>query len=189
VARALAVEPPARVGLHPALGADARLGDTRPATLLVGPGLLEVDDAILLTFRLGRALFLLSAGRLVGSTRREDELRSYLLAIRSGSVDAGDPDDVKGIKRRVAALHPDRQDVIADLAQALAADVADFASWQRALGAQATRAGLLLCADLLAAGGVVGAEEGSEALEQLISFALSAEHLELRERLGLATAL
>jgi tetratricopeptide (TPR) repeat protein len=189
VARALAVEPPARVGLHPALGADARLGDTRPATLLVGPGLLEVDDAILLTFRLGRALYLLSGGRLVGSTRREDELRSYVLAIRSGSVDAGDPDDVKGIKRRVAALHPDRQDVIADLAQALAADVADFASWQRALGAQATRAGLLLCADLLAAGGVVGAEEGSEALEQLISFALSAEHLELRERLGLATAL
>lgn len=189
VARSFGVEAPSRVGLHPVLASDARLAHTGPPMLFVGPGLLEVDDAVAMTFRLGRALFLAPGGRLVGSTRREDELRSYLHALRSGSVDPADPEEIKAIKRRVAALHPDRQDVIAELVRPLDAASTDLVGWQRALAAQATRAGLVLCADLVAAGGAVAAEEGPEALEQLIEFALSVEHLELRERLDLAPAL
>jgi hypothetical protein len=63
----------------------------------------------------------------------------------------------------------------------------DISRWARALTRTGTRIGLLLSGDLLRVGRAVDSDEGAAALDDLLSFALSPEHLDLRAELGIAT--
>jgi hypothetical protein len=44
---------------------------------------------------------------------------------------------------------------------------------------------LLVCGDMLRVGRAIAEEEGPDALDELLLFALSPEHLELRQDLGI----
>ena len=64
----------------------------------------------------------------------------------------------------------------------------DISKWARSLNRSGTRIGLLLSADLLRVGRAVDSDEGAAALDDIIAFALSPEHLELRDDLGVSAA-
>jgi hypothetical protein len=61
----------------------------------------------------------------------------------------------------------------------------DLSGWVRAVGRTADRTALLLSGDLVRVGNAVAAEDGTPALEDLLAFAVSPEHLDLRDELGL----
>lgn len=183
----LGVPEPAAVYRHPGLDADARLADMRPYALLTGPGLLESDDSVELGFRLGRALAFGTPARITGSSRAGRQLRPYLLAALAWARGSSTADpEAKTVLERIAASDPRIRQRLAEAGMRLihSRQHVNLSAWSRALNRTAGRTGLLLSADLLRVGRAVAEEGGPEALEELLSFALSLDHLDLREELG-----
>jgi tetratricopeptide (TPR) repeat protein len=192
VSDTLRMKEPSRILLVPKLENDARIADARPQALLVGPELLKNPDAIELIFRLGRTLALYSSGRVAAVARTGRHLRPAFLAavtLARGANASPEP-DVDDLMKRIMATSTVHKLKIMDTAGRLlrARRSMDISRWSRALVRTGTRIGLLLSGDLLRVGRAVDAEEGAAALDDLISFALSAEHLELRDQLGLSSA-
>ena len=172
----------------PVLGGDARMADLRPRTLLCGETLLASEDTVELGFRLGRAAALSSPGRLAGSARSGGQMRPYFVAALA-LVNAAGP--VKGAlateaSRTITALSPEGRGRILEAAQTIKRkyDNLNLSVWGRGLSRMATRLALLICGDLLRIGRAVAEEEGPGALDDLLAFALSIEHLDLRQELG-----
>ncbi len=172
----------------PVLGNDARMADLRPPTLLCGETLLGTDDTVELGFRLGRAAGLCSPGRLAGSARSGGQMRPYFVAALA-LVNAAGP--VQGqaavdASRAITALGAEARSRILAAAQTIKKkyDNLNLSVWGRGLSRVATRLALLVCGDLLRVGRAVAEEEGQAALDDLLAFALSLEHLDLRQELG-----
>jgi hypothetical protein len=171
---------------------EARLADARPSVLLVGPELLNSSDMIELVFRLARALSLSSSGRVAAVARTGRHLRpAFLAAVTLARGSNASPEaDIDDLMKRIMATSTVHKLKIMDSAGRLLRGrrSMDISKWARSLTRTGTRIGLLLSADLLRVGRAVDADEGAAALDDLVAFALSPEHLELREELGVSSA-
>jgi tetratricopeptide (TPR) repeat protein/CheY-like chemotaxis protein len=188
----LGLKEPGKILAQPRLENEARIADARPPVLLVGTQLLETPDTVELAFRLGRALALGSAGRVAAVARTGRHLRpAFLAAVTLARGASASPEaDVDDLMKRIINCSTVHKLKIMDTAGRLLRGrrSMDVSRWARSLVRTATRIGLLLSADLLRVGRAVDAEEGTAALDDLLAFALSPEHVELREELGTATS-
>jgi CheY-like chemotaxis protein len=192
VSEMLVMKEPGRVFNVAKLENEARLADARPSMLLVGPELLTSTDLVELVFRLGRALSLNSSGRVATVARTGRHLRpAFLAAVTLARGSNASPEaDVDELMKRIMASSTVHKLKIMDSAGRLQRGrrSMDISRWSRALTRTGTRISLLLSADLLRVGRAVEADEGAAALDDLLAFALSPEHLELRDELGVSTA-
>jgi two-component system chemotaxis response regulator CheY len=170
----------------------ARVVDLRPCTLLVSPALAATSDTVELGFRLGRALASSKPGRAAAVAKTGRQLRPYfvaLLALARGAKTV--PDSQANEALQLIAEAPAGFKMVAvEVGTRLqrGRKAVDLSGWTRGLARTADRIGLLLSGDLLRAGHTVAEEGGPAALEDLLAFALSPEHLDLREELGLNSA-
>jgi hypothetical protein len=176
----------------PVLGGDARMADLRPPALLCGQLLLASGDTVELGFRLGRAMALGAPGRRAGSARSGGQMRPYFIAALALANAAG---PVKGAAAQeaasaIAALDAAAQSRIFEAVQAIKQkyDNLNLSVWGRGLARVATRTSLLISGDVLRVGRAVVEEEGPAALDDLLTFALSLDYLDLRQDLGLTAA-
>lgn len=174
----------------PVLGGDARLADLRPPALLCGRMLLDSEDTVELGFRLSRAMALSAPGRLAGSARSGGQMRPYFVAALALAHATAPAQGVRAQEatKAVAALDEDARARLRDNAQRIRRkyDNLNLSIWGRGLARVATRLALLVSGDLLRVGRAVAEEEGPAALDDLLAFALSLEHLDLRRDMGLS---
>jgi len=186
--RLFQIRPPEAIVSLPVLGNDARMADLRPPTLLVGERLLASEDTVELGFRLGRAAALYAPGRLAGSARSGGQMRPYFIAALALVNAAGPVQGQAAIEasRAITALGAEARSRILAAAQTIKKkyDNLNLSIWGRGIARMATRLGLLVCGDLLRIGRAVAEEEGQAALDDLLTFALSLEHFDLRQELG-----
>ncbi|MDZ4695003.1 MAG: response regulator [Deltaproteobacteria bacterium] len=187
----LKVKVPPRIFNVDALDGDARLADTRPQALFVGPKLLLSNDTIELGFRLGRAMSFGTPGRLTGASRSGRQLKPYLLACMAfarQALSGGEIEVVPIVEQLESCDDPIRQR-LKDLGTRLIRDrsAINLSAWSKSLSRTANRLSLLVSGDLLRVGRAIGEEEGGEAVEDLLEFALSVEHFDLREELGISS--
>jgi CheY-like chemotaxis protein/tetratricopeptide (TPR) repeat protein len=174
------------IGL-PVLGADARMADLSPPGLLCGQALLATDDTVELGFRLSRAIALCVPGRLAGSARSGGQMRPYFIAALALANAAGPVQGPVAIaaSRAIAALDDNARGRILETAQTIKRkyDNLNLSVWGRGLSRLATRLSLLVSGDLLRVGRAVAEEEDPKALDDLLTFALSFDYLDLRQEL------
>ena len=174
----------------PVLGGDARLADLRPPSLLCGPMLLDSEDTVELGFRLSRAMALGAPGRLAGSARSGGQMRPYFVAALALAHATAPAQGVRAQEatQAIAALDEGTRARLRDHAQKISRkyDNLNLSIWGRGLARVATRLALLISGDLMRVGRAVAEEEGPAALDDLLAFALSLEHLDLRRDMGLA---
>jgi len=187
----LSMKEPSRILNVFKLENEARMADARPQALLLGPELLSGTDPVELVFRLGRALSLSSSGRVAAISRTGRHLRpAFLAAVTLARGGSASPEpDIDDLIKRIMATSTVHKLKIMDSAGRLLRGrrSMDISRWARALVRTGTRIGLLLSSDLLRVGRAVDADEGAAALDDLIAFALSPEHLELREELAITS--
>jgi CheY-like chemotaxis protein/tetratricopeptide (TPR) repeat protein len=189
----LGQEEPATVYRKSSLGSSARMADVRPQALVVGGTLLESSDAVELAFRLGRALAVGSPGRIAATSRTGRQLRPYMLATlaaaRATTIELDE--NAEAVVRRIGRLDSASRKQVVSLCVTLTRGRSslDLGAWVRAVNRTATRLALLISGDVMRVGQAVAQDDGPEALEDLLSFALSIEHLDLREELGIAAVI
>jgi hypothetical protein len=85
----------------------------------------------------------------------------------------------------IAALAVPARTRIAEVSEQLATryGAINLTAWAKGLGRLASRLSLVICGDLLRVGRAVAEEEGQAALDDLLAFALSFDHLDLCEEL------
>jgi len=187
-AELLGVEP-APVYPRVELGSQIHVLACSPPVLVAGDDALLAPERPELVFRLVRAMTFLWPGRAVGASRPGRVLRAVVMAVfreaSGSSIGADDPlaapaaaaveqlTDQARIQARAAALRL--------LARGSGLNLS---TWARSLSRTADRAGMLLCGDIPAA--IAGAKEAGELDKDLVEFAYSAAHVQLRKQLGLA---
>ncbi len=171
------------------LGAQIHVVACDPPVLVAGDDALLAPERPELVFRLVRAMTFLWPGRAVGASRPGRVLRSVVLAMfrqASGTmIGSDDP------------MAPKANDAIAKLPETVRAQARatalrlmsrggglNLSTWARSLSRTADRAGMLLCGDIPAA--FAGAREAGDLDKDLVEFAYSAAHVQLRKQLGLA---
>jgi len=183
-----AVDAPEHVIGLPVLGGDARMADLSPPALLCGQTLLGSEDTVELGFRLSRAVALCAPGRLAGSARSGGQMRPYFIAALALANAAGPVHGPVALaaSRAIAALDEPARERILEVAQAIKQkyDNLNLSVWGRGLSRMATRLALLVCGDLLRVGRAVAEEDGPQALDDLLAFALSLDYPDLRRELG-----
>jgi hypothetical protein len=173
------------------LGSDIHVTALR---LVVGPEALKSPDRAELAFRLGRAILWLADGRSAAAAIGARRLRTFLYAamtLARPDLNAPDPDGEIAKERSRFEADPALKDrLLPHIERLLSAKDAQISLSRhlRGLGRTADRAGLLACGDILVAAPVLRAEGDAAALDELLDFALSEEHLALRDRVGLSVA-
>lgn len=179
---------PAPVYPRVELGAQIHVIACDPPVLVAGDEALTAPERPELVFRLARAMTFLWPGRAVGASRPGRVLRAVVMAVfreaSGSSIGADDP--LAGVaSEAVAKLLPTAR------VQARAAALRllsrggglNLSLWARSLSRTADRAGMLLCGDVPAA--FAGAKEVGDLDRDLIEFAFSSAHVQLRKQLGL----
>lgn len=181
--------PPAPVYSSVELGARIHVVACDPPVLVAGDDALTAPERPDLVFRLVRAMTFLWPGRAVGASRPGRVLRAVVMAVvrEATGSDVGRDDP----------LAPAAADAVSRLAsqnrvQARAAALRllsrggglNLSLWARSLARTADRAAMLLCGDIPVA--VAGAREVGELDHDLVEFAYSPAHVQLRKQLGLA---
>ena len=172
---------------HPVLLGEARMAHLQPPALLCGSILLGHSDSVELGFRLGRALGLAPRGRLAGSVRSGGQLRPYVMAALATARGSSrfEGAGFESARDAITTLDAPSRARIAEVSQRLARKYGsiNLTAWARGLGRMASRLSLVICADLLRVGRAVADEEGEAALDDLLAFALSLDHLDLCEEI------
>jgi tetratricopeptide (TPR) repeat protein len=186
----LGVDPPA-VYSHVELGAQIHVVAADPAVLIAGDDALTSPERPELVFPLVRAMTFLWPGRAVGASRQGRVLRAVVMAVfrEASGTDVGQDDPLAPRAAEVIARLPQEARVqarAAALRLLSRGEGLNLSLWSRALSRTADRAGLLLCGDVPAA--FAGAREVGELDRDLVDFAFSAAHVQLRARLGLSRA-
>jgi tetratricopeptide (TPR) repeat protein len=171
------------------LGSQIHVVAADPPVLIAGDDALTAPERPELLFPLVRAMTFLWPGRAVGASRQGRVLRAVVMAVfrEASGTDAG-ADDPHA---------PRAAEAIAQLPQAVRVnargaalrllsrgDGLNLSLWARSLSRTADRAGMLFCGDIPAA--FAGAREVGELDRDLVEFAYSAAHVQLRQLLGLA---
>ena len=173
------------------LGTQIHVVACDPPVLVAGDDALTAPERPDLVFRIVRALTFLWPGRAVGASRPGRVLRAVVLAVvreASGSdVGSEEPlaprasaavealDENTRVQARAAALR-----LLSRTGGGL-----NLSLWSRALARTADRAGMLLSGDVPSA--FAGARDAGELDRDLIEFAYSAAHVNLRNQLGLTS--
>jgi broad specificity phosphatase PhoE len=128
-------------------------------------------------------------GRAVGASRPGRVLKAIVMAIfreASGSaVGADDPLAAKAAEALTALTEPSRVQARAAALRLLSRGGGlNLSLWSRSLARTADRAAMLLCGDVPSA--FAGATEVGELDRDLMEFAYSAAHVNLRHQLGLS---
>jgi hypothetical protein len=115
-------------------------------------------------------------------------MRPYFIAALALVNAAGPVQGATAIEasRAITALSAEGRARILEAAQTIKKryDNLNLSVWGRGLARIATRLTLLVCGDLLRVGRAVAEEDGPAALDDLLTFALSLEHIDLRQELG-----
>lgn len=185
VSDALQVPQPEVVLRHPELGLQADLLFTDPVALLCGPDLLDCTDSVELGFRLSRALFWATPGRLACASRSGGDLRPYFLAAMAtvrGSLRSEQPDDEEAWAA-ITALDSTMRARISEASQRIMRRqaVVNLSTWTKALARVANRLALAMCGDLLRVGRAMIDEDDHAGLDDLLAFALTPDYLDLRK--------
>jgi tetratricopeptide (TPR) repeat protein len=160
-----------------------------PPVLLAGDEALTSPERPELVFRLVRAMTFLWPGRAVGASRPGRVLRAIVMAVfREASGSA------VGIEDPLAERAADAVSQLPGQARVQARAAAlrllsrggglNLSLWARSLSRTADRAGMLLCGDIPSA--FSGAKEVGDLDRDLVEFAYSAAHVQLRDQLGLS---
>jgi tetratricopeptide (TPR) repeat protein len=187
-AKLLGVDVPA-VYSRVELGSQIHVIAADPAVLIAGDDALTSAERPELVFFLVRAMTFLWPGRAVGASRQGRVLRAVVMAVfreASGTAVGGDDPLAPRAAEVVAALPMAvRVNARAAALRILSrGDGLNLSLWSRALARTADRAGMLLCGDIPAA--FAGAREVGELDRDLVDFAFSAAHVQLRAALGLS---
>ncbi len=188
-AHMLGVQEP-RFYLRADFGHQIHVGATSPPVLLAGDDALAAPERLELSYRLGRAMTFLWPGRALGSSRPGRFLkRAVLAAFASGNPgsDVPDPDGSVGqLREAIETLDPAALSRVHELVRQLTSDNSslNLSAWSRALARTAERVGLLLCGDVPAAVRFCRDDSGSR--DELMDFAVSAEHMWLRQHIGVS---
>jgi len=142
-------------------------------------------------FPLVRAMTFLWPGRAVGASRQGRVLRAVVMAVfrEASGTDAGADDPharqaAEAVARLPQAVRVNARGAALRLLSR--GDGLNLSLWARSLSRTADRAGMLFCGDVPAA--FAGAREVGELDRDLVEFAYSAAHVQLRQLLGLARA-
>jgi len=188
VSEALRVDVPQRIFVAEALQNDARLADTAPEALFIGTGLMECTDTVELGFRLGRAMCFSTRGRLTGASRTGRQLKPFVMAVMAYSRQVLSESDLEvlPIVQQIEKCDEMSRKRLASLGGQLVrrGEAVNLSAWSRSLSHTANRIGLILSGDLLKAAKIVQEDDDQEALDELLAFAVSPEHFDLRDRLG-----
>ncbi len=187
-AELLGVEP-APVYPRVELGSQIHVVACDPPVLVAGDDALLSPERPELVFRLVRAMTFLWPGRAVGASRPGRVLRAVVMAVfreASGSMVGADDPLAGQAAEAVAKLpNPVRMQARATAIRLLSRDKGlNLSLWARSLSRTADRAGMLLCGDIPAA--FQGAKDAADLDKDLIEFAYSAAHVQLRKQLGLS---
>jgi len=173
------------------LGAQVHVVATDPPVLIAGDDALTAPERPELFFSLVRAMTFLWPGRAVGASRQGRVLRAVVMAVfrEASGTEAGADDPLAARAAEAVAQLPQAVRVnarAAALRLLSRGEGLNLSLWSRALSRTADRAGMLLCGDIPAA--VAGAREVGELDRDLVDFAFSAAHVQLRAQLGLSRA-
>ncbi len=193
VAQVLGVPLP-RVFLRSDFAHQIHVGAVSPPVLLAGEEVLMSPERLELSFRLGRAMTFLSPGRTFAGSRPARLLKAAVLAVfrtLHPSAPVPDPDGyMAAVEARLQALDPRSlsraKALVGQLTQRSTA--LNLSQWSRALGRTADRVGLILCGDLPAAVRFARDSSNSEAIDDLIDFAVGSNCWTLRDEVGLSIA-
>jgi hypothetical protein len=158
--------------------------------LVAGDEALTAPERADLAFRLGRAMTFLWPGRAVGASRPGRVLKASVLAIvrEAAGTDLGKDDPLAAKAEAALASVPPaaRGQARASALRILSRSGGglNLSAWARSLSRTADRVGMLLCADVPAA--FAGAKEMGDLDKDLVEFAYSAAHVNLRSPLGLS---
>ena len=160
-----------------------------PAVLIAGDDALTSPERPELVFSLVRAMTFLWPGRAVGASRQGRVLRAVVMAVfrEASGTGVGKDDPLAPRAAEVVAALPGPARVNARgaaLRLLSRGDGLNLSLWSRSLSRTADRAGMLLCGDIPAA--IAGAREVGELDRDLVDFAFSAAHVQLRAQLGLS---
>jgi tetratricopeptide (TPR) repeat protein len=190
---------PRRVGLEPmTVTAEGRL----VPSLAVGGDFARPRSEREVAFLTGRAVAMMRFEHMM-LWRQVVSSAAELKAMVLGLVKAFQPNvAVSGMEGPIKQYHsffqrhlpPHAHEPLMAVVPSLAAEgqAIDVAAWAAGAQLTANRAGLLVCGDLLTAIAAVSVDPGGkgltaeEAVQDLIRWSVSAEHLALREQLGLA---
>ena len=187
-AEVIGVEP-APVYARAELGTQIHVIAADPPVLVAGDEALTAPERPELVFRLARAMTFLWPGRTVGASRPGRVLRAVVMAVfreASGSTVGNDDALAAAAEQAVAQLPMDARVHARAAALRLLSRGSglNLSVWARSLSRTADRAGMLICGDIPAA--FAGAREAGELDRDLVEFAFSAAHVQLRKQLGLA---
>jgi hypothetical protein len=162
---------------------------TRPPFLLVSPFAFQAEDEIVYRFLIGRALTPLTPRLIIAAWQNTAVLRDYIkasLALTFPDIDlSNDGADIARLKQEIESLvNVDAlKQNIASSRQWL--DELRLSRWRRGVQYTADRVGLLMCGDLVIAGGILRRiSPGAE--HELIDFALSESYSQLRSELEIS---
>ncbi|HPH65493.1 MAG TPA: tetratricopeptide repeat protein [Kofleriaceae bacterium] len=184
-ARLLDVAVPA-VFSRPELGNQIHVVAVSPPVLVAGDEALTAAERPELVFQAVRALSLATPGRAIGGSRQGRVLRAAAMAAFGEVTGTAPPQQdtaVVAATEILASLSAGQRSQIRALAQRFLArgQALNLSAWSRALVRTADRVGLLLCGDVPAA--FAAARELGELNQDLIDFARSRAHCELRSEL------
>ncbi len=180
---------PAAVYPKVELGSQIHVVACDPPVLVAGDDALTAPERPELVFRLVRAMTFLWPGRAVGASRPGRVLRAVVMAVfreASGSTIGIDDPLAPQAAQAVSQLDPQ----VRTRARAAAVRLLsrggglNLSLWARSLSRTADRAGMLMCCDVPAA--IFCAQEVGELDRDVVEFAYSSSHVQLRAQLGLS---
>ena len=190
VAHMLGVAVPS-VYARPDFGHQIHVAAVSPPVLLVGDEALAAPERSELSFRLGRAMSYLRAGRTLAGSHPARFLKQILLAAFS-ATHHGASEELDGavveLRDAIASLAPDDLGEVGRLLEYLRSEnrTINLSRWTRAMGRTADRVGFVLSGDLPAAARFAREGGDADALTDLIDFAISPSCSKLRMQMGLS---
>ena len=176
---------------RPDFGHQIHVAAVSPPVLLVGDEALAAPERSELSFRLGRAMSYLRAGRTLAGSHPARFLKQILLAAFSATHHGPSEDlesTVADLRDAIGGLPPDDLGEVGRLLEYLRSEnrTINLSRWTRAMARTADRVGFVLSGDLPAAARFARESGDSDALTDLIDFAISPSCSKLRTQMGLS---
>lgn len=176
---------------HPDYGSMLSVVASTPPTILAGYDVLTSTDKLELCFRLGRAMSYLRPGRAIAAGSPPRTLKSAMLACYAlGSPDASiaDPDgQLRAFKTALTALDSNRRAQLQELVTRISRDhpTLNLSRWSQKLARTADRVGMVLCGDIPLSKRIACELSDAATGTELLAFAASPQHMQIRRALGL----
>jgi CheY-like chemotaxis protein len=176
---------------RPDFGHQIHVAAVSPPVLLVGDEALAAPERSELSFRLGRAMSYLRAGRTLAGSHPARFLKQILLAAFSATHHGNSEDlerTVVDLRESIGGLSVDDLGEVGRLLEYLRSEnrTINLSRWTRAMARTADRVGFVLSGDLPAAARFARESGEADALTDLIDFAISPSCSKLRTQMGLS---